>query len=300
MGSTRAARTARERNTAWDVPPRTPHDHARGERHAFDRGGLQAEVTRDEVRQLLLEGFQPPCAITDAPQTRRSGFQEFGLPYATDAAITRYLAAFLSNHRAQLARDAGESAHDPARPDVVLFNGGFFHSPALRERLLDVLRSWFDGRTDNPHARPTPRGNRCVGTRSPGSAVARGAAYYGMVLRGEGIRIAADLARTYYLGVGNVSKSTTVEDVAPEANDQRPTTNDQYALCVAPASAEPVKKSSSRDRWGACLAARRVSAVCFEHTVDRCAGEVIPVEREHLKALAPIRTVLQARGKSSN
>ena len=33
-------------------------------------------------------------------------------------------------------------------------------------------------------------------------AVARGAAYYGMVRRGLGVRIAAGLARTYYIGVG--------------------------------------------------------------------------------------------------
>ncbi len=32
-------------------------------------------------------------------------------------------------------------------------------------------------------------------------AVARGAAYYGMVRRGQGVRIAAGLARTYYIGV---------------------------------------------------------------------------------------------------
>ena len=32
-------------------------------------------------------------------------------------------------------------------------------------------------------------------------AVARGAAYYGMVRRGLGVRIAAGLARTYYIGV---------------------------------------------------------------------------------------------------
>ena len=34
-------------------------------------------------------------------------------------------------------------------------------------------------------------------------AVARGAAYYGMVRRDKGVRIAASLARSYYIGVGN-------------------------------------------------------------------------------------------------
>ncbi|HEU5431178.1 MAG TPA: Hsp70 family protein, partial [Thermomicrobiales bacterium] len=62
-------------------------------------GGLQTEVTRDEVQQLLLEGFLPRVALDEKPATRRSGFQEFGLPYAADAAMTRYLAAFLTAHR---------------------------------------------------------------------------------------------------------------------------------------------------------------------------------------------------------
>jgi len=47
-------------------------------------------------------------------------------------------------------------------------------------------------------------------------AVARGAAYYGMVRRDEGVRIAASLARSYYIGIGG---------------DQ--------AVCIMPGSAEP-------------------------------------------------------------
>ena len=38
-------------------------------------------------------------------------------------------------------------------------------------------------------------------------AVARGAAYYGMVRRGQGVRIAAGLARTYYIGVGRKAEA---------------------------------------------------------------------------------------------
>jgi hypothetical protein len=62
-------------------------------------GNLQASVTRTDVERLILEGFFPQVALTDKPAARRSGFQEFGLPYAADAAISRYLAAFLTAHR---------------------------------------------------------------------------------------------------------------------------------------------------------------------------------------------------------
>jgi len=282
-------------------------------------GGLQAEVTRDQVRQLLLEGFLPPCAITDAPQTRRSGFQEFGLPYATDAAITRYLAAFLSSHREQLARDAGSeksntATHDPARPDVVLFNGGFFHSPALRERLLDVLRSWFDGRTENPHGKPDAAWQPIVLEHDRlDLAVARGAAYYGMVLRGEGVRIAADLARTYYLGVGSDEstkprgsspggREATTEAVQPGTDvPGSEVINSALALCVAPASAEPGQEIVVARPLGLLVSQPVEFPLYVSSTrLTDAPGDVIPVEREHLKALAPIRTVLQARGKSSD
>jgi molecular chaperone DnaK (HSP70) len=270
-------------------------------------GGLQAEVTRDEVRQLLLEGFLPPCAITDQPQARRSGFQEFGLPYATDAAITRYLAAFLGSHRTQLARDSGESLHDPARPDVVLFNGGFFHSPALRERLLDVLRSWFDGRTDNPHGKSDAAWQPVVLEHDRlDLAVARGAAYYGMVLRGEGVRIAADLARTYYLGVGEEvdrKQDTGSQEVGAEENSlsSRPLVSCPLALCVAPASAEPGQEIVVPRPLGLLVSQPVEFPLYVSSTrLTDAPGEVLPVEREHLKALAPIRTVLQARGKTSD
>jgi molecular chaperone DnaK (HSP70) len=272
-------------------------------------GGLQAEVTRDEVRQLLLEGFLPPCAIGDAPQARRSGFQEFGLPYATDAAITRYLAAFLSNHRAQLARDAGDTIHDPARPDIVLFNGGFFHSPALRERLLDVLRSWFDGRTENPHGQAEPVWQPIVLEHDRlDLAVARGAAYYGMVLRGEGVRIAADLARTYYLGVAEdpatKPRGSSPGSMETTANTDHPRSHDlgyELALCVAPASAEPGQEIVVPRPLG-LLVSQPVEFPLYVSSTRLTdePGAVIPVEREHLKALAPIRTVLQARGKAAD
>ena len=249
----------------------------------------------------------PPCAIGDAPQTRRSGFQEFGLPYATDAAITRYLAAFLSNHRAQLARDSGETAHDPARPDIVLFNGGFFHSPALRERLLDVMRSWFDGRTENSHGKADAAWQPVVLEHDRlDLAVARGAAYYGMVLRGEGVRIAADLARTYYLGVAG-EEDRIQEKGRQEENETQnflsscPPVACPLALCVAPASAEPGQEIVVPRALGLLVSQPVEFPLYVSSTrLTNAPGEVLPVEREHLKALAPIRTVLQARGKSGD
>ena len=122
-------------------------------------GGTHVEVTRQEVCDLLVEGFLPRVGLEEKPISRRSGFQEFGLPFAPDAAITRYLAAFLTAHRNVAMEDVGPAAgHDPARPDIVLFNGGVFESPLLRTRLLEVLESWFQ---------PPGAGLAAAGTAAP-------------------------------------------------------------------------------------------------------------------------------------
>src|SRR5690606_17813191 len=94
-------------------------------------GGTRSiEVTRAEVVAALVDGFFPRCAQDDRPvRQRQSGFQELGLTYESDTAITRHVAAFLADH--------GEAA--PVRPTHVLFNGGVFKSAAFRTRLLEVL-----------------------------------------------------------------------------------------------------------------------------------------------------------------
>lgn len=292
----RACRRVKETLLGSNAPERMTVNLAGGGSRLLG-GGQQIDVTRAEVEQTLIEGFLPRCRLEDRPAARRSGFQEFGLPYAADAAMTRYLAAFLTSHRAVLAREMPDAAHDPARPDVVLFNGGFFHSPALRERLIEVLCSWFnsDGKND---WRP-----RVLDHERLDLAVAHGAAYYGMVLRGHGVRIAADLARTYYLGVEGGAETAapvsaenraTVTETVTEENDAA---TPALALCVAPANAEPGQEIVvPRDL--SLLVSQPVEFPLYVSStrLTDLPGEVLPVEREQFTALAPIRTVLQARG----
>ena len=81
-------------------------------------GSLQIPVTRDEVRDLLVNGFFPEVALDTKPLASQSGFQEFGLPYAADPSVTTHLAAFLTAHR-YVALDEQRSPHSPsAEPPV--------------------------------------------------------------------------------------------------------------------------------------------------------------------------------------
>lgn len=235
-------------------------------------GGRQVVATRDEVRRELLEGFLPRCRLDDRPRGRQSGFQEFGLPFAPDPAMTRHLAAFLTAHRNVAREEEDATEHDPARPDLVLFNGGFFASPELRDRLLSVLASWFQDR--EPGWSP-----RVLQNERLDLAVAHGAAYYGMVRRGEGVRIAAGLARTYYVGV---------ESDPP------------VAVCLAPAGVEPGQEVRLPERKFHLLIGQPIEFPLYYSSVrltDK-PGQVIPVDREQMTPLPPIRTVLRTRRKS--
>ncbi|MDH3717105.1 MAG: Hsp70 family protein [Planctomycetota bacterium] len=145
-------------------------------------GTKSVNVERQQAVNLLLDGFFPHCEITERPVRRRaSGFQELGLPFESDTAITRHLAAFLGAH----------GGDDPIKPSFVLFNGGVFKAEVLRERLLDTLGQWF------PDA-PT---RQLEGTHDLDHAVAHGAAYYGWAKRHGGVRIRGGTARSYYVGI---------------------------------------------------------------------------------------------------
>jgi molecular chaperone DnaK (HSP70) len=237
-------------------------------------GGLQVEVTCDEIQDLLVEGFLPRTRLDERPQLRRSGFQEFGLPYAPDAAMTRYLAAFLTAHRHAATGDEPDGAdHDPARPDLVLFNGGFFASPLLRKRLLDVLGDWFGER-----GRWTPA---VLANERLDLAVAQGAAYYGMVRRGLGVRISAGLACTYYVGVETVGGAA------------------QSAVCLLPAGTEEGHGVDLTERPFELLIRQPVEFplyVSSTRLIDR-PGEMFAVDPEQMTALPPIRTVFEAKKK---
>jgi molecular chaperone DnaK (HSP70) len=238
-------------------------------------GGQQIELTRDEVTEVLVEGFFPYVPLDAKPTARQSGFQEFGLPYAADPAVTRHLAAFLTAHRtAGLDDDAAPTGDDPARADLILLNGGLFTSPSLRTRILDVVKTWFPGQAGGPAWEPT----LLAGDRLD-LAVARGAAYYGMVRRGNGVRIAADLARSYYVGVeSDPPAAVCLVPAKAAAGDAVDLTGHRFELTISQPVEFPLYVSSTR-------------------LTDR-PGELVTVDREQLTPLAPIRTVLHARKKT--
>ncbi|MGR9074321.1 MAG: Hsp70 family protein, partial [Gammaproteobacteria bacterium] len=181
-------------------------------------GTLRTDLTRDEVKQVLVEGFFPKVSAADRPVTRsRTGLRTAGLPYAQDAGITRHLAAFLGK---QL--NATEELKDIQLPEnatflhptAVLFNGGVLKADVLGARLMEVLNGWLSEENAPPA--------RLLEGADLDLAVARGAAYYGYVRKGKGVRIRGGTAASYYVGI---------ESAMPAVPGMPP---DVIALCIAP------------------------------------------------------------------
>jgi molecular chaperone DnaK (HSP70) len=159
-------------------------------------GTIQSELTRAEVEGVLLDGFFPECPPDAAPKQQRTvGLQELGLPYASDPAVSKHLAYFLQRNADVLAQKAParRSKKKVAQATAVLFNGGVFKAEPLRSRIVAILNQWTKAGGGSPV--------KVLHDTDLDLAVARGAAYYGLVRRGKGVRIRGGTARSYYVGI---------------------------------------------------------------------------------------------------
>ncbi len=176
-------------------------------------GTLKTEILREEALELALEGFLPFCGLDEKPsEEKRSLFRELGLPYVSDPAITRHLAAFLSSN-------------EDARPDAILFNGGFFIPEICQQRVADVMERWYGHR-------PAVLENRDLDL-----AVAVGAAYYSYVkATGAGLLVRGGLPRSYYVGVGEDQAGCLVPRGAEEGQTIELDSQDLHLVANKPVS----------------------------------------------------------------
>ena len=220
-------------------------------------GSVNAELTRADVERLVLDGFFPLVGADARPRAAAgTGLREWGLPFATESEIPRHLAAFLARHQVQIG--AG---------DAVLYNGAVFTPAILRDRLTAQLAAWSGG------AAPT-----VLTSTSFDDAVARGAAYYGLATRGEGIRVGGGSARAFYLGLG-----------AGEAAGR------ERLLCIVPRGMPEGELVTVREPEFEVLANQPVSFRLYTSTsrAGETPGALVEVERGELGELPPIRTVLR-------
>jgi hypothetical protein len=231
---------------------------------------VTVELTREEVLQILMEGFLPITAADEMPVHGRSTvLRELGLPYASDPAITRHLAAFL--RQAAVTMNRLPANHPMARPNAVLFNGGFCVPAVARERIIEAISFWFGG--DRTGWRPKILNHQEVESAVE-SAVARGAAYYGRVRHGGGLRIRAGSARTYYIGWRS--------------------DDGLQGICVLPAGIEEGSTLPLLNRDFSVLANRPVSFTLYSSRTGHDAhGEVAALDEANVHRHAPLVTLLR-------
>jgi hypothetical protein len=245
-------------------------------------GTIKGELSRAEAERVLVDGFFPECSANAEPKRQRAvGLQELGLPYAADPAVTKHLAYFLHRNADVLAQKAPSkrSKKKATQPTAVLFNGGVFKAAPLRQRLTDVLNSW----TKSAGGAPVKE--------LPGSdldlAVSRGAAYYGLVRRGHGVRIRGGTAQAYYVGV---------ETSLPAVPGSPPPLK---ALCVVPFGMEEGTETDVPGQEFGLVVGEPAEFRFLGSNVRRgdTVGTVVEEWEGQIEELSPMTTTLEAPGK---
>ena len=219
-------------------------------------------LSRDEVRSLVLDGFFPHTKLEDLPQRQRSGVVEFGLPYASDPAISRHSADFLVNHRNSIRKAVGGDEANPT-PDALLLNGGVFNSEIVVEAVVNGMRDWSD--RDVVHLQ----------NLQPDLAVAYGAVAFALARRGKHLKIGGGSARSFFVVVNSESEN-------------------KQAVCVLPRGIEEGVPLVLKERMFALQLGQPVRFHLMSTTDDAeyAPGQLVDVSGEKFHELPPLAALL--------
>lgn len=239
-----------------------------GEGGSLIGGTLTARLERSKLEEIVLDGFFPEVH-DHAPLAKNipKGISEFGLPYEVEPAITRHIGLFLEKHR----EDVNKLLDKPPLPDFILFNGGSLKSELIQTRIQNAVTHWFgQSAASSPAILENP---------SPDLAVALGAAYYGLVKIGKGVRVGSGSARSYYLGFERKNADKHLE---------------KAAVCLVERGLDEGARISLPDKKFQVLTNQPVSFDLYSSTFrsgDRSGDEVFI--DDSLTPLPPIQTVIQ-------
>jgi hypothetical protein len=270
---TQACRTAKE-TLLGPEPPASYTVTVMGRGRQVIGGAQHAALTAADIRNSIFDGFLPQVPRdADPMRGARAGLHEMGLPYVSDPAISRHLAAFLKRHQQSPADGEGASE----APQAILFNGGVFQPVALRERLVAVMHQWYD-------APAQPWQPLVLSNPSLDLAVAWGAAHYAWLRHTGGRRIGGGIARSYYVGV--------------DVGQQQPETLN--VLCVVPRRLEEGEEITLQQPELELALGQPVLFPLYTSTVrgDDQAGQLLHVKPNQLMQMPPLHTILRG-GKRS-
>jgi molecular chaperone DnaK (HSP70) len=175
-------------------PDEVFHVSIPGDGASLFTAALDTTVTRARVHEWVLDGFFPLGRADELPRTRKIGLREIGLPYASDSAISRHLAAFLNRQPV----------------DAMLFAGGTLRPSMIQERMLALVESW-QGR------RPAH-----LALENMSLAIAQGAAHFAALAEGARERIRGGYPHSVYLELqrDGTAAQTTLVCVMPKGFEE--------------------------------------------------------------------------------
>ncbi len=249
-------------------------------------GSLKAELTAEEVKNIIVDGFFKEVEASEEIDKKRSaGLQELGLPFESDTKIMKHLSSFLRRHAANkdLAQVTdGKSGVNIVRPDILLFNGGVFKSALLRDHAASIIKRWFsDGEWSL----------NILENDEFDQAVSMGAAYYGLVLRGTGERISGGTGKAYYIAVETDGKGQNTELAHPVT-----------LVCIVPKGIEEGEEIHLSKTQFQVMTNSPVSFTLYasSYRAGDKKGDIIIAEKDEFIELPPIRTVLHYGKKTGS
>jgi len=248
-------------------------------------GTIKTELLREDVDRVLLEGFFPKVESDQTPlRQRRIGFQELGLPFAADPAVTKHMARFLSQQvqNSPEAVNIRRGRSGLACPTHVLFNGGVMKAAALRSRLVEVLNHWLAA-----EGFETLEAAHVLDAPDLEHAVARGAAYYGRARRGQGVRIRSGASRTYYIGIESAMPAVPGMEAPLKA------------LCVVPFGMEEGTEAQVPDREFGLVVGEPAEFRFLSSTIRKQdhVGDLLENWGSEIEELSPLEVTLNVDGE---
>ena len=236
-------------------------------------GSRTAQLNKEEVRKIALDGFFPLSGLNDLPDKKRSGVVEFGLPYAAEPAISKHIAAFLKLHH-QAATEAMN--HQGHVPDAVLLNGGVFRSQPITQRTLDLINSWSEQQPvllENKH---------------PELSVAFGAVSYAIARRDKKLKIGGGSARSYFLLVDTHQQSNQLSQLNKASFKQQ-------GICVLPKGSEEDEEVILKQQQFALRIGQPVRFHLASTTGDTKyqPGELVDITDDRFNSLPPLAVAFE-------
>lgn len=232
-------------------------------------GTVSADLDRATVEQIILEGFFPLIDdIGSGKPGRRQAITEFGLPYEPEPAITRHICRFLSRHQPDVARSVGKTR---PLPDLILFNGGSLKPRIIQDKIIRAIAGFF--------GEEGAEGPRVLHNPDLDQAVSLGAAYYGLVKIGRGVRVGSGSPRSFYLGLGHEAHEAGVP---------------ARAICLVERGLDEGSTIELSDKQFEVLANQPVRFDLFSSSYrgeDR-SGQIVTID-ETFTPLPPLQTVIR-------